>query len=659
MSHAASGVFSEDLYEVLGVPRDASNSEIKKAYKKLAVKWHPDKNPDNTEEAKVAFVNISTAYSVLSDDAKRKNYDTYGKASLDEQMMTEEQAAAMANRLFNMMFSWGYQEGEKPAAPSKAHGLKQAVKGSIGAPLVGVGTGAAVLGASMVLGAGHIVGGVVDSVRSLGKGDIKGAVASPLAGIGRGAITLVGGVAGGVVATGAGLKGAYKNFTEGKKEMNAALQLEKESGIPHEALYGDSIKELNLTDRLATAGYVKFEPGEAVELVYKNMGLIGKDVKGKEGTHVKTTEEKRKEEEELHDLEELMAKRASDKKEAELQALMGNCIILTPYRIAAIKKGKLELSVWREDVRALRHIGGMTASKARLSMTLQDGSEAALTVASNKVCAYLAKLLRKDLCHYDPSRSEVKSVAAQANQEIELTRIQADLELWRVLTLAPGEKLLLHRGKKPEGWLVTNERFLQVKGRQVQEDLPRSAIKKATDAQVTSDVSLLVLADPALLLLDLHGSHDQRKYNVSNRDAAKALAEVLSQPRTPCKQTPQISRAAGPKNPTRISASVYSFARSSQRAVPAATPAHEPPTQGAFLECPSCTFHNDLHELKCRICDRPLDRSSETEQVQKPLDKAEPSGEGASSWVPEFDSPVGMGTDGPVVPTQDEVGSLD
>lgn len=67
-----------DYYEILEVKRDASTSEIKKSYRKLALKWHPDKNPDNREEAEEMFKKIAEAYEVLSDPEKRNRYDTYG-----------------------------------------------------------------------------------------------------------------------------------------------------------------------------------------------------------------------------------------------------------------------------------------------------------------------------------------------------------------------------------------------------------------------------------------------------------------------------------------------------------------------------------------------------------------------------------------------------
>ncbi len=70
----------KDFYELLGVSRDATADQIKKAYRKLAVKYHPDKNPDN-KEAEDKFKEISHAYEVLSDQSKRAQYDQFGHAA--------------------------------------------------------------------------------------------------------------------------------------------------------------------------------------------------------------------------------------------------------------------------------------------------------------------------------------------------------------------------------------------------------------------------------------------------------------------------------------------------------------------------------------------------------------------------------------------------
>ncbi|XP_065269477.1 dnaJ homolog subfamily B member 2 isoform X1 [Emys orbicularis] len=71
-----------EYYEVLGVPRNASSDDIKKAYRKAALKWHPDKNPENKEHAERKFKEIAEAYEVLSDKGKRDVYDRYGKEGL-------------------------------------------------------------------------------------------------------------------------------------------------------------------------------------------------------------------------------------------------------------------------------------------------------------------------------------------------------------------------------------------------------------------------------------------------------------------------------------------------------------------------------------------------------------------------------------------------
>ena len=73
---------SDDLYARLGVPRDADAAALKKAYRRLAMEWHPDKNPERKEEADRNFKAIGEAYGVLSDAAKRRAYDRYGSEGL-------------------------------------------------------------------------------------------------------------------------------------------------------------------------------------------------------------------------------------------------------------------------------------------------------------------------------------------------------------------------------------------------------------------------------------------------------------------------------------------------------------------------------------------------------------------------------------------------
>jgi len=67
-----------DYYKVLGVERGASDNDIKKAYRRLAMKYHPDRNPGNEKEATEKFKEINEAYGVLGDPEKKKQYDTYG-----------------------------------------------------------------------------------------------------------------------------------------------------------------------------------------------------------------------------------------------------------------------------------------------------------------------------------------------------------------------------------------------------------------------------------------------------------------------------------------------------------------------------------------------------------------------------------------------------
>ncbi len=74
-----------DYYEVLGVARNASDAELKKAYRKLAMKYHPDRNPDNTK-AEAKFKEVKEAHDILSDAQKRAAYDQFGHAGIDPSM---------------------------------------------------------------------------------------------------------------------------------------------------------------------------------------------------------------------------------------------------------------------------------------------------------------------------------------------------------------------------------------------------------------------------------------------------------------------------------------------------------------------------------------------------------------------------------------------
>ena len=75
-----------DYYETLGVSRDASEADLKKAYRRLAMKHHPDRNTDNSEESETKFKEAKEAHEVLSDAKKRAAYDQYGHAGVDPSM---------------------------------------------------------------------------------------------------------------------------------------------------------------------------------------------------------------------------------------------------------------------------------------------------------------------------------------------------------------------------------------------------------------------------------------------------------------------------------------------------------------------------------------------------------------------------------------------
>jgi curved DNA-binding protein len=80
---------SEDYYKILGVEKSASEEDIKKAYRKLAMKFHPDRNPGN-KQAEEKFKKLSEAYAVLSDQEKRKQYDSFGSDAFRQRYSQED-----------------------------------------------------------------------------------------------------------------------------------------------------------------------------------------------------------------------------------------------------------------------------------------------------------------------------------------------------------------------------------------------------------------------------------------------------------------------------------------------------------------------------------------------------------------------------------------
>ncbi|ODN02863.1 DnaJ subfamily B member 14 [Orchesella cincta] len=110
---------SKDYYEILGVAKDASDTDLKKAYRKLALQFHPDKN--KTPGAAEAFKAIGNAFAILSDPEKRKQYDLYGSDSPQSSSSSHRQSQYSYTRgfesemtaedLFNMFFGGGFPSG--------------------------------------------------------------------------------------------------------------------------------------------------------------------------------------------------------------------------------------------------------------------------------------------------------------------------------------------------------------------------------------------------------------------------------------------------------------------------------------------------------------------------------------------------------------------
>lgn len=103
----------KDYYKLLGISKKATQIEIKRAYRKLSIKYHPDKNPDNREEAEKQFTDIASAYEVLSDEEKRKIYDQYGEEGLQKHSQGGHAGGGMDPfDIFNMFgFGGGRQRG--------------------------------------------------------------------------------------------------------------------------------------------------------------------------------------------------------------------------------------------------------------------------------------------------------------------------------------------------------------------------------------------------------------------------------------------------------------------------------------------------------------------------------------------------------------------
>jgi molecular chaperone DnaJ len=125
-----------DYYEVLGVGKDASADDIKRAYRRMALKYHPDKNPDNKKEAEAKFKECAEAYEVLSDPNKRRQYDQFGHEGLrgvgvrDYSHIPVEDIFSMFNLddLFGDFFGTGRRRAGRRAGPAKGYDLETFVE---------------------------------------------------------------------------------------------------------------------------------------------------------------------------------------------------------------------------------------------------------------------------------------------------------------------------------------------------------------------------------------------------------------------------------------------------------------------------------------------------------------------------------------------------
>lgn len=133
----------KDYYEILGVSKDASQEEIKKSYRKLALKYHPDKNPEN-KEAEEKFKEASQAYEVLSDVKKRQKYDQFGHSGMQSGFDYHEYGDlgdifSHFGDIFGDIFGGGRGRKSRKSGPTpqKGHDLVQNIEISLNESYLG------------------------------------------------------------------------------------------------------------------------------------------------------------------------------------------------------------------------------------------------------------------------------------------------------------------------------------------------------------------------------------------------------------------------------------------------------------------------------------------------------------------------------------------
>ena len=112
----------KDYYDVLGVTKSAGKDELKKAYRKLAMKYHPDRNPDDAQAAE-KFKELSEAYEILSDDQKRQTYDNFGHEGVNSSFTSSQGAADAFSDIFGDIFSDIFGGGSTSRASSRGADL--------------------------------------------------------------------------------------------------------------------------------------------------------------------------------------------------------------------------------------------------------------------------------------------------------------------------------------------------------------------------------------------------------------------------------------------------------------------------------------------------------------------------------------------------------